>query len=65
MDNALMTIGRIAGVVGILVCAVAIIGRLLGNYHMLGFEAVTLLHGGTSVVVIGCFLLLLSRADRR
>jgi hypothetical protein len=41
------------------------IWRLLGNYHLAGFQLVTLFQGGTAAVVIGCFLLLLARDDHR
>lgn len=65
MDNLLPTAGRVIGALGILLCALAVIWRLLGNFHLGGFEVASLLQGGTSAVVIGCFLLLLGRADRR
>jgi hypothetical protein len=64
MDNLLMTGGRLLGALGILLCVLAVIWRLLGNHYLVGFEVASLLQGGTSAVLIGCFLLLLGRVDR-
>lgn len=65
MENLLVSGGRLAGVVGVLLCVVAVIWRLLGHYALIGFEVGTLLLGGTAAVAIGCFMLLLARVDRR
>ena len=65
MENLLTTAGRLVGAVGVVACVLAMIWRLLGNYHLAGFQLATLFHAGTSTVVIGCFLLLLARVDRR
>jgi hypothetical protein len=65
MGNQLNLLGRLAGIIGALVCAFAVIARLLGNHYVIGVESATLLLGGTSCVAIGCFLLLLARADTR
>jgi len=64
MENLLVLSGRVAGVLGILVCAVAAIWRLLGHFSLAGFWVGTVLQAGVSAVVIGCFLLLLAMADR-
>ena len=65
MGNSLGMAGRILGALGVLVCAVAVIARVLGNYHLLGIEAGSLLQAGTSAVVIGSFALLLARDSSR
>ena len=65
MGNLMTTAGRLIGALGILLCVLAVIWRLFGNFYLAGFEVASLLQGGTSAVVIGCFLLLLGRADRR
>lgn len=65
MKNLLQSGGRLAGAIGVLLCAVAAISRLLGHYDLGGFSAGALLQVGTSAVVIGCFLLLLAPFDRR
>jgi hypothetical protein len=64
MNELLTAGGRIAGSVGLLMCGVAVVWRMLGNYYLTGFDVGTLLQAGTSAVVIGCFLLL-ARPDRR
>jgi len=65
MENLLTTAGRLVGAVGVVVCVLAMIWRLLGNYHLGGFQLATLFQTGTTTVVIGCFLLLLARAEHR
>ena len=64
MGNSLGMAGRAVGALGVLVCAVAVLARLLGHYYLLGVEAESLLQAGTSAVVIGCFGLLLARDAR-
>jgi hypothetical protein len=64
MGSSLAMAGRVLGGLGVLACAVAVAARALGNYHLLGIEAGSLLQAGTSAVVIGCFALLLARDSR-
>lgn len=54
MEQTIRVIGDIAAVVGIVVCLVAGLGRILGQYHVLGFEAMTLFVGGTALMVFAC-----------
>jgi hypothetical protein len=65
MGKLLIAGGRWLGSMGLLLCLVAVIWRLLGNFHLGGFEVATLFEGGTAAVLIGCFLLLLGLLDRR
>ena len=65
MNDLLKLGGRIAGLIGLLLCSIAVIWRLLGNYYLIGFDLGTLLQAGTSAIVVGCFLLLLGQAERR
>jgi hypothetical protein len=51
-------------VIGGLVCAIALLVRLSGNYKYAGFEIGTLFLGGTAAMVSGCLCLLL-RMDSR
>lgn len=62
MDNAILMAGRAAGILGILLCIVAGVARLTGQFYLANVSAETLLQGGTTGVVIGCFLLLLAKA---
>ncbi len=42
-----------------MVCALAVLVRLVGNYTLGGFEIGTLFLGGIAAMVAGCFCLLL------
>ena len=59
MDNLLLLLGRAAGIVGLLLIAVAVAVRLTGAYWIGGFQVGTLLLGGTAALIAGCFALLL------
>lgn len=49
-------VANIAGVAGVLICAVAVAFRLVNHYHIAGFEVLTLFNCGSVLVVLGCFL---------
>lgn len=59
MDALLLWLGRVAGCGGLLLCVVAVVVRLAGNYYLGSFQLMTLMAGGAVAVVVGCFLLLL------
>jgi hypothetical protein len=63
--HALAWVGRLLGIVGAIVCAVAGVARLSGHYSLHGFPAITLFEGGTTALVAGCFCLLWIIASRR
>jgi len=63
--SALAWAGRLMGIVGILVCAVAGTARLTGHYLLGGFPVITLFEGGTTALVAGCFCLLWTLTARR
>lgn len=54
MERMLGTIGSVLGGLGVVICAVAGIGRIAGNYHLFGFEAETLFLGGIALIATGC-----------
>jgi len=58
MNNALLWLGRGAGVIGALVCAVAIVARVAGKYWLAEFQVGTLLLAGSAAMIAGCFCLL-------
>jgi hypothetical protein len=58
MQHNFLLAGRAAGILGIVVCIVAVLTRLTGSYYLAGIEAGSLLQGGIAATVIGCFLLL-------
>jgi len=52
MNIALLeTVANVVAVIGISACAVAGVSRLLGSYHVLGYEAITLFIGGIALMV--------------
>jgi hypothetical protein len=54
MNGRLLWIGRVAGVVGFLVCAVAGLARLSGLFWLGGFQVGTLLLGGIALMCAAC-----------
>jgi hypothetical protein len=58
MEQLLIWIGRLAGVAGVLLCAVAIVTRLSGAFWLGGFQVGTLLQVGIAAMVIGCLAFL-------
>ena len=63
--DAIAWLGRLFGIVGMAVCAIAGLGRLSGRYTFDGFPVVTIFEGGTALLVAGCFCLLWALAARR
>jgi hypothetical protein len=58
MNNALLTLGRLAGIAGLLLCLGSGFARVAGYYWIGKFETLTVLQVGTTGMVLGCFLLL-------
>jgi hypothetical protein len=65
MDNLLVMLGRLAGLVGLVICLGAGIARVLGHFYVAGFSVSTLLQAGLAGLVLGCFALLLALTERR
>ena len=64
MDLPLL-LGRLAGVAGLLVSALAVAVRIGGHYILGGFQVGTLLLAGVAAMVVGCLALLWSISARR
>ena len=64
MNNLLLWLGRLAGVVGLALIVAAVGLRLTGAYWLGGFQVGTMLLGGTAALAAGCFALLLVLASR-
>ena len=62
--DILLKLGRIAGVVGVLLCIAGVAVRLGGAYWIAGFQVGTLLLAGIAAMVFGCFCLLVVLAQR-
>lgn len=56
MDKVMNISGNFTAIVGVLICLIAGMARLAGQYHLGGFETVSLFIGGTSIMVMACLL---------
>jgi hypothetical protein len=65
MDQLMLTGGRIVGLLGLLLAAVAVVSRLMGLYTLGGFQSVTLLMAGMAALLAGCFALLWALTAQR
>ena len=63
MQTLLLWTGRIAGVLGLVICVVAIAVRMSGTYWAVGLQVGTLLQAGMALMLLGClgFLSYLTR----
>jgi type IV secretory pathway VirB2 component (pilin) len=55
-ENFLGIVANIVAAIGVVVCAVAGFSRLLGSYHVLGYQAMTLFIGGISLMVFAVLI---------
>jgi len=60
----LLWMGRLGGVVGVILCAVAVIVRLRGGFNFDGFQVGTLLLAGMAALLFGCLGYLAFLAER-
>ena len=54
MENVLRWVGRIAGAMGLVLCAIAVVARAAGMFVLGSFQVGTLLQGGMAALLIGC-----------
>lgn len=64
MNALLLRGGHLAGLLGIVLMAISVAGRLAGRFTIGDFQAGTLMLAGIGAVSVGCFLLLCSIADQ-
>jgi hypothetical protein len=64
MRDLLLWIGRLGGIVGVLMCAVAVFARYRGTYNVAGFQVGTLLLAGIATMVVGCLAYVAFMAER-
>jgi len=55
-ENFLGIVANIVAAIGVVVCAVAGFSRLLGSYHVFGYQAMTLFIGGISLMVFAVLI---------
>lgn len=54
MGKLIEVAGNIVGVIGLLVCLVSGGTRVMGQFYLLGYEAMTLFVGGIGLMVAAC-----------
>jgi hypothetical protein len=64
LETLLLWIGRLGGAAGVVICAVAVLGRLRGVYNLAGFQIGTLLLAGIAAMLVGCLGYLAAIAER-
>jgi hypothetical protein len=64
MENLLLWVGRLAGLGGVVLCALAAVKRITGSFFAAGFQVGTVLQGGMTAVLIGCLCLLIVLTNR-
>ena len=65
MQGLLIWVGRLAGIVGVLVVVAAVVERLLGVYRLGGLGVGTILEAGMASILIGCLGYLAALAERK
>ena len=64
MTNLLTWTGRLAGCLGVLVCAVALLARVSGTWAIGGIQIGTLLQLGMAAMILGCLAYCADLAER-
>jgi cell division protein FtsX len=64
VQKLLLWIGRLGGIIGVILCAVAILARLRSVYNVAGFQVGTFLLAGVAAMVVGCLGYLAAIAER-
>ncbi|MFN0315685.1 MAG: hypothetical protein ACKVQA_11690 [Burkholderiales bacterium] len=64
MERIPLTLGRAAGLLGIIICLVSAGVRAAGSYWVAGVPASSLFNLGIASMVAGCFFLLLVATSR-
>ena len=54
MSKLISLFGKAAALLGVGICALAGLLRIVGMHHVLGFETVTLFIGGIALMLMGC-----------
>jgi hypothetical protein len=60
----LLWIGRLGGIAGVILCAMAVLARMRSVYNVAGFQVGTLLLAGVAVMLVGCLGYLAALAER-
>jgi hypothetical protein len=65
MDKWIANGGNAAGLAGLVLTVAAGVARIMGHYHLAGFESMTLFMGGVGLMVMGCLVKLHVLSNRR
>ena len=65
MNDLLKWIARLAGIAGVVVMVLAVLGRLAGAYWLGSFQVGTILQGGMAATLVACLAYLAALAERR
>jgi cytochrome bd-type quinol oxidase subunit 1 len=65
MHVFLLWIGRLAGTVGVLVTALAVLLRVTGSYQLGSFQMLTVLQAGPAAMVMACLGYVAALAERQ
>jgi hypothetical protein len=63
LNNLLRWLGRSAGVIGVLLCAVSFLARAVGVWTIGGFQIGTVLQAGMAGMILGCLAYLAVLVD--
>jgi len=64
VEKLLLWIGRLGGIAGVILCAMAVLARMRSVYNVAGFQVGTLLLAGVAVMLVGCLGYLAALAER-
>jgi hypothetical protein len=64
MHSLLLWVGRLAGLVGIIMCAVAGLARLQQVWNLGGYSVGSILEAGMAGLLLGCLAYLADLAER-
>jgi len=65
MQKGLNVVGNILAVLGLLICFIAGMARVVGNYEFYDFEAMTLFNVGVGLMVAACLAKLQQLLEHR
>lgn len=64
MHKNVVLLGSAAGLLGVIVCAVAGLSRVAGYHYLMGYQSTTLFNVGVGLMVLGCLVKLEELAAR-
>jgi len=54
MDRLISVVGNMAAIIGLLMCLISGAVRLMGDFHLSGYSAMTIFLTGTAFMVLAC-----------